>query len=103
MWECWSLLAALAAVTSTIELGSLVTAITFRNPALLAKMADTVDEVSHGRLILGIGAGGDEGEHRAFGFPWEHRFHRFEEALMILRDLLNSGVGPLKLIPSCSP
>ena len=62
-----------------------------RNPALLAKMADTVDEISDGRLILGLGAGGDSGEHRAFGFRWEHRFSRFEEALTVIRGLLREG------------
>ena len=90
-WECWSLLSALAASTSRVELGSAVTAVSFRNPALLAKMADTVDEISGGRLILGIGAGGFEDEHRAFGFPWEHRFDRLEEALIIIRSLLQTG------------
>lgn len=91
MWECWSLLSALAAATSRVELGTLVACNNFRNPALLAKMADTVDEISGGRLILGLGAGGDSGEHRAFGFRWEHRFDRFEEALRIIRGLLREG------------
>jgi hypothetical protein len=69
-WECWSLLAALAATTSKVELGTLVLGMGFRNPALLAKMADTVDEVSNGRLILGVGAGYHELEYRAFGYPY---------------------------------
>lgn len=90
-WEGWSLLAAVAAVTRRVEVGHLVTANTFRNPALLAKMADTVDEISGGRLILGLGAGGDEYEHRAFGFPWERRVARFEEALQIIIPLLREG------------
>jgi alkanesulfonate monooxygenase SsuD/methylene tetrahydromethanopterin reductase-like flavin-dependent oxidoreductase (luciferase family) len=90
-WEGWSLLAAVAAVTRRVEIGHLVTANTFRNPALLAKMADTVDEISGGRLILGLGAGGDEHEHRAFGFPWERRVARFEEALQIIIPLLREG------------
>jgi len=64
VWECWSLLAALAAVTTRVELGALVACTSFRNPALLAKMADTVDEISGGRLILGLGAGYHEPEFR---------------------------------------
>jgi probable F420-dependent oxidoreductase len=90
-WECWTILAALAAVTSRIELGTLVTCTNFRNPALLAKMADTVEEISDGRLILGLGAGYYEPEFRAFGFPFDHRIGRFEEALRIIHRLLRSG------------
>ncbi|MDQ4099628.1 MAG: LLM class flavin-dependent oxidoreductase [Chloroflexota bacterium] len=88
-WECWSLLAALAAATTHISLGSLVTCAAFRNPALLAKMADTVDEVSGGRLILGLGAGSLPAEFAAFGYPSDHRVDRFEEAITIIRRLLH--------------
>jgi probable F420-dependent oxidoreductase len=90
-WECWSLLAAIAAVTERVEVGPLVICTGFRNPALLAKMADTVDEISGGRLILGLGAGWHEPEYRAFGYPFDHRVDRFEEALTIITGLLRHG------------
>ncbi|MBA2758177.1 MAG: LLM class flavin-dependent oxidoreductase [Chloroflexia bacterium] len=88
LWECWSLRAALAAATSRIELGPLVSCTCYRNPALLAKMADTVEEISGGRLILGLGAGWHESEFHSFGFPYDHRVSRFEEALQIIIPLL---------------
>jgi alkanesulfonate monooxygenase SsuD/methylene tetrahydromethanopterin reductase-like flavin-dependent oxidoreductase (luciferase family) len=91
IWECWSLLAALAACTKTVELGTLVLGTGFRNPALLAKMADTVDEISGGRLILGLGAGYHKFEYDAFGFPCDNKFSRFEEALKIIHGLLRDG------------
>ena len=91
LWECWSLLAALAATTKRVELGILVICTNFRNPALLAKMADTVDEISGGRLILGLGAGYHGFEFRAFGYPSDHLVSRFEEALTIVRGLLRDG------------
>jgi alkanesulfonate monooxygenase SsuD/methylene tetrahydromethanopterin reductase-like flavin-dependent oxidoreductase (luciferase family) len=90
-WECWSLIAALAAVTSRAEIGTLVLSTSFRNPAYLAKMADTVDEISGGRLILGLGAGWNEPEYTAFGFPFDHRVDRFEEAMTIITGLLRTG------------
>jgi len=90
-WEAWTSLAALAAVTERIELGPLVAATSFHAPAMLAKMAATVDAISGGRLILGLGAGWNEREFRGFGFPYDHRVSRFEEAFTIVRRLLREG------------
>lgn len=91
MWEGWSLLAALAAATSRIALGPFVSCAPFRNPALTAKMAATVDEISGGRLILALGAGWHQPEFDAFGYPFDHRASRFEEAFTIIRRLLRDG------------
>jgi probable F420-dependent oxidoreductase len=88
-WEAWTLLAALAGVTDQIDLGPLVACLAFHPPALLAKMAATVDEVSGGRLVLGVGAGWNEPEFRAFGIPFDHRVTRFEESFEIVRRLLS--------------
>jgi probable F420-dependent oxidoreductase len=90
-WEVWTLLAAIAASTSRIKIGPLVAATAFHAPAMLAKMAATVDEVSGGRLIVGLGAGWNETEFRAFGFPFDNRISRFEEAFTIIRTLLRDG------------
>jgi alkanesulfonate monooxygenase SsuD/methylene tetrahydromethanopterin reductase-like flavin-dependent oxidoreductase (luciferase family) len=90
-WESWSLIAALAAVTTRVQLGTFVLSVPFRNPALTAKMADTVDEISGGRLILGIGAGWHKPEFEGFGFPFDHRASRFEEGLHIIRGLVRDG------------
>ena len=91
VWEGWAVIAAVAAVTSRVEIGPLVSCMSFRNPAYLAKLADTVEEISGGRLILGIGAGWHEPEYRAFGFPFDHRVSRFEEGLRIVHGLLRHG------------
>lgn len=91
IWECFSLLSALAAGTRRVELGALVACTSFRNPAMLAKIADTIDEISGGRLILGLGAGWNELEYRMFGYPFDHRVSRFEEALVIIHGLLKTG------------
>lgn len=88
--ESWTLLAALAARTSRIRLGVLVSSNTFRHPALLLKEAVTVDHISGGRLILGVGAGWHEPEHRMYGIPFPppaERVSRLEEAVQVL-DLL---------------
>ena len=90
-WEAWTMLSALAASTSRIRLGPLVAATAFHAPAMLAKLAATVDEVSGGRLILGLGAGWNDTEFRAFGFPFDHRISRFEEAFTVIRTLLREG------------
>ena len=90
-WEAWSMLAAIAASTSRIEFGPLVACTAFHNPAILAKQATTIDEISGGRLILGLGAGWNDTEFRAFGIPFDHRVDRFEEAFTIIRTLLQDG------------
>ena len=90
-WEVWTMLSAIAASTNRVELGPLVACTSFHNPAMLAKMANSVDEISGGRLILGLGAGWNETEYRAFGFPFDRRVSRFEEAFTIVRTLLRDG------------
>jgi alkanesulfonate monooxygenase SsuD/methylene tetrahydromethanopterin reductase-like flavin-dependent oxidoreductase (luciferase family) len=90
-WEGWSVLTAVAASTSRVEIGSLVLCTGFRNPALIAKMADTVDEISGGRLILGLGAGSMADEFARFGFAADERVSRFEEAVQIITGLLREG------------
>ncbi|HEX9124032.1 MAG TPA: LLM class flavin-dependent oxidoreductase [Actinomycetota bacterium] len=87
-WEAWTLLSALAAVTERVMLGPLVACLGFHPPAVLAKAAATVDEVSGGRLVLGLGAGWNEAEFRAFGLPFDRRVARFEEAFAIVHGLL---------------
>ncbi|GAA1986005.1 LLM class F420-dependent oxidoreductase [Terrabacter lapilli] len=90
-WEAWTSLAALAAVTTRVELGPLVASTSFHAPAMLAKMAATVDAISGGRLVLGLGAGWNEREYAAYGFPFDHRVGRFEEAFAIIRSLVREG------------
>jgi alkanesulfonate monooxygenase SsuD/methylene tetrahydromethanopterin reductase-like flavin-dependent oxidoreductase (luciferase family) len=90
-WEAWTLLAALAEATSRIHLAPFVAAAAFRHPAVLAKMAATLDEVSGGRLILGLGCGSHLPEHEAFGLPADHLVSRFEETLRIVVPLLREG------------
>ncbi len=90
--ECWSTLAALAAATTRIRLGTMVTCASFRNPALLAKIAATVDVISGGRLEFGVGAGVQETEHRAYGFQFPKtliRIERMKEAVEIIKALWN--------------
>jgi len=89
--EAATMLAALAAVTERVELGTLVFATSFRAPAVLAKIAATVDAIAGGRVILGIGCGWHEPEYRAFGFPFDHRVGRFDEALQVISPLVRGA------------
>jgi alkanesulfonate monooxygenase SsuD/methylene tetrahydromethanopterin reductase-like flavin-dependent oxidoreductase (luciferase family) len=95
-WECWTVLAAIAAATSRVDLGPLVSCMSFRNPAHLAKIAETVDEISDGRVILALGAGWHEPEYTAYGFPFDHRASRFEEGFRLVHELLRTGRSDFK-------
>ena len=87
-WEAWTLMAALAAATERVTIGPLVACLGFHPPGLVAKMAATVDEVSGGRFVLGVGAGWNDREFSAFGLPYDRRVSRFAEAFEIVRRLL---------------
>lgn len=87
-WDAWTLLAGIAGVTETITLGPLVACTAFYRPGVLARTAAAVDELSGGRLVVGLGAGWNETEFRAFGIPFDHRIGRFEESFEIIRRLL---------------
>ena len=93
--ECWTILAAIAEATHRVELGTLVMCTGFRNAALLAKMAATLDHIGDGRLILGIGAGWHDPEYQAFGYPTDHKVGRFEEALAVITALIREGRADL--------
>lgn len=90
--ECWSVLSALAVAVPRVRLAPLVTSVTYRHPALLAKIAAATDQISGGRLTLGIGAGWQENEHASYGIALgtvRERLDRFEEATQILRSMLD--------------
>jgi alkanesulfonate monooxygenase SsuD/methylene tetrahydromethanopterin reductase-like flavin-dependent oxidoreductase (luciferase family) len=87
-WDAWTTLAALAASIGRVRLGPLVAATAFHPPGLIARMAATIDEISRGRFVLGLGTGWNEAEFRAFGIPFDYRVARFEEAFEIVRRLL---------------
>jgi alkanesulfonate monooxygenase SsuD/methylene tetrahydromethanopterin reductase-like flavin-dependent oxidoreductase (luciferase family) len=92
MMECWMVLAALAERTATVALGSLVLGNTYRHPAVVAEMAATLDQISHGRLVLGVGAGWQPNEHAAYGIPLpavRDRIAALDEACAVIRSRLN--------------
>ena len=88
-WEAWTLLGALAAVTDRVDIGPLVACTAFHPPGLIAKMSATVAEIAGGRFVLGLGAGWNGEEFRAFGLPFDHRVSRFEESFTVIRGLLS--------------
>jgi probable F420-dependent oxidoreductase len=90
-YEAWTTLAAIAAVTERVEIGPLVASTGFHAPAMLAKQAATVDAISGGRLVLGLGAGWNRREFDAYGFAYDRRVSRFEEALAVIVPLLREG------------
>jgi len=89
--EAWTILTAVAEATTRVQLGTNVLCTEFRNPALLAKMAATLDHVSDGRLILGLGCGWNDPEYDAFGYPTDHKVGRFEDSIMIIHSLIRDG------------
>ena len=90
-WEAWTTLAGLAEATERVTIGPLVASTAFHEPFMLAKLAAAVDEISGGRLVLGMGAGWNDVEFAALGVPFDHRISRFEEAFTIVRTLLADG------------
>ena len=99
MLEAYTLLGGVAARTARIQLGAMVTGVTYRNPAFLAKVVTTLDVVSSGRAILGIGAAWNEEESRAYGYPWPpaaERFERLEDALRICRSMFSQPASTLQ-------
>jgi alkanesulfonate monooxygenase SsuD/methylene tetrahydromethanopterin reductase-like flavin-dependent oxidoreductase (luciferase family) len=92
VWESVSIAAAVAATTDRIDLGQSVVNSPYRSPAMVAKIADTIDEISGGRFVLGIGAGNTaDSDYEAFGFPTDKRYSRFAEAIQIIHGLLKNG------------
>lgn len=95
-YECWALLPALAAVTERVRIGTLVSPTSVHHPALLAKRAATIDRLSGGRMVLGLGAGWQVNEHHAYGIELEppgKRVSRFEEAIQVVRSMLSPDQG----------
>jgi alkanesulfonate monooxygenase SsuD/methylene tetrahydromethanopterin reductase-like flavin-dependent oxidoreductase (luciferase family) len=95
VWDCWTVMGGLAAATERIGIGTLVACTGFRNPGVIAKMAEAIDEISGGRFVLGLGAGWHEPEYEMFGFPFDHRVGRFEEAIGIIAPMLREGRADL--------
>ncbi len=111
--EAWSLLAALGEATERVQIGPLVAATSFHSPAMIAKKAATVDDISGGRLVLGLGAGWHKPEYDAFGFAYDRRVARFEEAFTVIHALLRDGaidfegafyeIREMELLPNARP
>lgn len=92
-WECFTLMAAVAARVPDLQIGSLVACTGYRNPGVIAKSTEMIDEISGGRFILGLGAGWHKPEYDHLGFPFDHRVSRFEDAIRIIHSLLRTGTA----------
>jgi alkanesulfonate monooxygenase SsuD/methylene tetrahydromethanopterin reductase-like flavin-dependent oxidoreductase (luciferase family) len=95
-WDAWTLMAALAASVPDVHIGPMVACSAYRNPGVIAKMTEMIDEISGGRFILGLGAGWQEDEYKQFGIQFEPRVSQFEEALTIIHGLLREGEADLQ-------
>lgn len=91
VWEVFTMMAAVAAAVPDVQIGSLVACTGFRNPGLIARTTETIDEISNGRFILGLGAGWHKPEYDAYGYPFDYRVSRFEEAMKIIQPMLREG------------
>jgi alkanesulfonate monooxygenase SsuD/methylene tetrahydromethanopterin reductase-like flavin-dependent oxidoreductase (luciferase family) len=96
IWECWTTLAGLAAALPGVPMGPMVACTGFHNPASIAKMAETIDSISQGNFVLGVGCGWFKPEYEMFGLPFDHRVDRFEEALHIISSLTRTGKANLE-------
>lgn len=90
-WDVWTLMAAVAAAVPSVQIGTLVACTAYRNPGVIAKMTEMIDDISDGRFILGLGAGWHRPEYDQFGIPFEPRFSRFAEAMQIILPMLREG------------
>lgn len=90
-WDAWTMMAAVAATVPDLQIGPMVACTAYRNPGVIAKMAEAIDDISGGRFILGLGAGWNKPEYDQFGMPFEPRVSRFEEAVQIIHGLLSHG------------
>lgn len=91
VWECWTTAAGIAATLPGTPIGTMVAATSFHNPGSIAKMAETIDDISGGNFVLGLGCGWHEDEYDMYGLPYDHRVGRFEEALQIISPLVRTG------------
>ena len=91
VWDCWTTAAGIAAALPGTPIGTMVACTGFHNPASIAKMAESIDSISQGNFVLGLGCGWHQDEYEMFGFPFDHRVDRFEEALQIISPLLRTG------------
>ena len=91
VWECWTTTAGIAAALPGIPIGTMVAATSFHNPGSIARMAESIDEISRGNFVLGLGCGWHQDEYEMYGFPFDHRVARFAEALQIISPLVRTG------------